>query len=291
MIEIQPFGACLLAAPVDALLAQRRARTTWAGFGTDCPSIYTLDEAIQAVEFFRGDIDVPSELRPLCSLPSEWSSADATEIASAAPDLVLIEVNSPVRIAYGPYSLNRAAMNGRYLVPLADQSRELHLLGNEWYFQGLMAGNTTALRTAAAQLVEVISQQKQLPDWETACDVVREAIPHQRGLAEIVEGLARLRELVNGPVAMVTYTHQYMPDGRPLPWPPDFVELQISAARLLGLPMFEPSRIVHAYGVPRAMREDLIHYQDGFGPVLADALFDFITEVTRADAAQKWIPA
>ncbi|MGE5269594.1 MAG: hypothetical protein ACM3JG_07980, partial [Thiohalocapsa sp.] len=282
MIEIQPFGACLLTAPVGELLVQGRAATTWHRLGTNGPSIYTLDEAIQAAEFFRGDFEVPPELRPLCSLPAKWSPAEAAKTVAATPDLVLIEVNSPVRIAYGQYSLNRAEVNHRYLVPLADQSEELHLISNEWYLQGLMAGNATARVTAAEQLVKVISQQQQIPDWELACDVLRRAVPQQRDLDEIVEGLARLREVVNGPLAMVTYTHQYMPDGRPLPWPPDFVDLQVAAARRLGLTMFEPSKIVRSHGVARAMRDDYIHYQDAFAPVLADALFDFISNVVDA---------
>ncbi len=279
--DVLELGACLLNAPFGNLLKQRLVTATWRKVGlTYSPSVYTLDEAIQAVKFFRGELDVRRELRPLCSLPIDWPEEKVAAGAEMAPDLVLVEVNSPVRICYDFYSLCRAEINSRYLVSLARKSDELHRIGNEWYFHGLMNGNHSVRVAAAEKLVKAIAEDDEFPDAELARSVLLAAVPHQRDFSEIVEGLAALRDLVNGPLALVTYTHQYMPDGRPLPWPPDFVELQMAAADCLGLPIFRPSEIVRLHGVARAMRDDRVHYQDEFVPVLATALFGFITEAT-----------
>ena len=196
-----------------------------------------------------------------------------------APDLALVEVNSPVRICYDSCSLNRSVINSRYLDPLARKSAELDRIRIEWYHHGLMNGNHSARVAAAEKLVKAIAEDEEFPDAELARSVLLDAFPHQRDFSEIVEGLAALRDLVNGPLALVTYTHQYMPDGRPLPWPPDFVDVQLAAAEELGLPVFRPSEIVRPYGISGAMRKDRVHYQDEFVPVLAKALYEFI-EVT-----------
>ena len=56
--------------------------------------------------------------------------------------------------------------------------------------------------------------------------------------------------------SILAEAHGYVRDLRELkdgmPWPPEFVEHQIEAATELGIPYFQPSRVVRQYGVARA---------------------------------------
>lgn len=283
-IEVLGLGACLLWAPLGQLQGDRRITSTWRQLGLGyAVSIYTLDEAIQAVRFFQGALDVPKPLRPLCTLPDQ--PVDGDSWPQMTPDLVLVEINSPVRIGYGPYSLCRAALNEHLLIPLGQRSDEANRAGSQWYNQGLMESNEEIRAMTAEKLIAAASEDAGFPQAELARSVFAETAPHRRDLDEIVEGLAELRDLLGAPLAIVTYTHQYMPDGRPLPWPPDFVDVQEAASERLGLPVFRPSRIVRARGFATAMREDGIHYQEGFVPTLAEPMLAFINETVEPTAA------
>jgi hypothetical protein len=76
-----------------------------------------------------------------------------------------------------------------------------------------------------------------------------------------------------------------MPDGRATEWTPGFNDSVVAAAATLGLPCFEPSRLVQQYGVPIAMREDRLHYAESFEPIVAAALADFMVRSVRGSAA------
>jgi hypothetical protein len=283
-IEVMGLGACLLWAPLGQLHAERRVANTWWRLGlSSSVSAYTLDEAIQAIRFVRGEFDIPRGLRALCALPD--GPDEAASWSPTAPDLVLVEINSPVRIAYGPYSLCRATLNENLLNRLGKKSEEIYLAASRWYAFGLMEDNGEMRAETSEILLDALANEPDFPNAELARSILTETVPHRRDFEEIVAGLATLRALIDAPLAMVTYTHQYMPDGRPLPWPADFVEVQEAAAERLGLPVFRPSRIVRARGFATAMREDGIHYQEAFVPTLAEAMLAFIKETVDPTAA------
>jgi hypothetical protein len=275
-MEILGLGACLLWAPLCDLAKTGRVTDTWSRLGINTPAVYTLDEAIQTIRFFRGEDDVPAELRALCALPPGAPSPGTGRELAMSPQLILVEINSPVRVCYGRHCLNRAAVQNHILAPLAKKAPGLPA---DWYYRGLMNGNRQFQLDCAEKLIAVVKEIDDLPNPELSRSVLREAVPLRRDLDEIIVCLEQLATLLPAPMAIVTYTHEYMPDGRPLPWPPDFVELQISAAERLGLPTFRPSELVQSRGIDGAMREDRVHYQDGFVPLLADELWQFVEKV------------
>jgi hypothetical protein len=295
-IEVLSLGACLLRGPINVLLErhciadgsalqQNHVRGGYRGY------YYTLDEAIQALDFYRGDRQVPKQLRKYCALNPDWEGRAGDVELYGTSDVALVEINSLVRFGYGPYSLSRAEINDEILVPLANMSEELHLLGNDWYY-GVINYKEEAVAASAGKLAAAISDE--FPDAELARAIFREVRPRRRDFKELVEGLALLKDSVGAPLGLVTYTYNYLPDGRAMPWPPNLVEQTVKAARQLDLPVFKPNEVVARYGVQRAVVGPGPHYTEEFYPVLADALFPFITEViehpTRATklAGNRW---
>ena len=275
--EIFDLGACLLSAPLGALTVAGLATRSWNQHSaSSAPSTYTLDEAIQLIRFMRGDFDIPPLFRELCCLDRNVDPSPLKRCFESA-DVVLIEINSPVSIQYGRYSLCRAIVIEGLLGPLSKINRELWQATGTWYNQGLMADNSEVRAETAQRLARAVADD--LPDADLARAVLVDARPRRRDLASLVEGLAELRDFFNIPLGVVTYTHQYMPDGRPMPWPSDFVEQTIAAAEQLSLPIFKPSEVVKSYGADRALMPDRVHYKPEFAAALGEPLLEFVKRI------------
>lgn len=270
------FGACLLSAPVSPLVKDGRVKGSWYRHGKyGGPGVYTLDEALQLVRFMRGELDIPTLFRGICGLsPDENSSALSGCFDTA--EAVLVEINSPVGMLFGRFALSRAQVIGRILNRFKS-TPEMAKASSAWYNQGMMGGNATVLEETALIMAQGMSDD--MPDLDLARAVLLDSRPNHRDLEGLVEGLRQLRDAFKGPLGIVTYTHQYMPDGRPLPWPSDFVEQTIAAAERLDLPVFQPSLHVKSYGASRALMPDRVHYQGEFATALAEPLWEFLQHV------------
>jgi hypothetical protein len=273
-IEIFALGACLLHGPLAAAMREGAAASSFSRFpnGT-IPSVYTIDEALQLVRFLKGERDIPAELRPYCSILPGIDPRVLPGGALDTADVVILEVNSPVRIEYRGYSLSRAEIIDRIFAPIRDISQEIYRAIDVWYTQGLMGADKTLREAGAKVLIPALPDN--MVDVEMARSILSEATSHIRTVDELAEGISALRELIQAPLGMMTYTHQYLPDGRPLPWPPEFVEQQIEAATRLELPYFQPSRVIRKEGVAQALQEDRVHYQDRFQPIMGNVLVEF----------------
>ena len=279
-LEVFSLGACLLSAPITELISSERVRHGWNRCSRNVtPAIYTLDEALQLIRFMRGEMEIPPLFRELCRLsPDEDGLALKPSLETA--DAVLIEINSPVAIRYSRYALCRSQLiscNLSYFKRTPDLART----SNAWYHQGLMAENAKVREETAQMLARAIPED--MPDPDLARAVLVDARPHRRDLDGLVEGLAELRDAFRGPLGVVTYTHQYMPDGRPLPWPTDFVDQTFAAAKRLDLPVFHPSDYVRAHGVAQALMPDRVHYQSEFSATLAEPLWEFTKKLVGVD--------
>lgn len=101
-----------------------------------------------------------------------------------------------------------------------------------------------------------------------------------------LDGLRRLAATIGAPIGVALFAWAYMPDGRPLSWPADFLREMIEATEALGIPAFDPRPLVQAAGVETALAGDQRHYADGFLPVVAKPLIEF----TLATAAGGPVP-
>lgn len=271
-LEVFSFGACLLSAPLTELIKSNRVINSWAQHSkTGVPAVYTLDETLQFLRFMRGEIDIPDWIRALCAMGRGGDNTGLSACFEAA-EAVLIEINSPVAIRYGRFALCRSQLIV-HLLNRFKSTPELAKASNAWYNQGLMAENAAVREETAQRMIQAMSADT--PDFDLASAVLVDSRPHRRDLGGLVEGLAELRDAFKAPLGVVTYTHQYMPDGRPLPWPADFVEQTIAAAERLDLPVFNPSEYVKSYGAGRALMPDRVHYQAQFSAALAEPLWEF----------------
>lgn len=275
-VQLFSIGACLLSAPVNELARSGRVEDSWRTKGIGGPAFYTLDEAIQIIRFMRGELTIPPLFRDLLALHQneDWRPLSACFDTAQA---VLIEVNSPVGIMYSRYALCRARLAERILTPLRAGGGNVAQAAIDWYWQGLMAGNTKVLAESAQTLVRAVRDDMPNPDLQRA--VLVDTRPYRRDVAGLVEGLAMVRDAFRAPIGVITYTHQYMPDGRPLPWPLDFVEQTLAAAKQLNLPVFKPSEFVAQYGAKRALMPDRMHYQPEFTSALADQMWEFVKDI------------
>jgi hypothetical protein len=245
------------------------------------PSAYSIDEAIQLVRFVGGDITIPPELRQFCAIPPAMDPTTVPGGGLKTADVVILEINSPVRMVYRDLCLVRSDIMGRVFEPLRAIGPDIVAVINTWYYRGLLSCEEPARKSASEALASAVPA-----DWENA-ELLRSILLETRGFIrsaqELEQGIAALLGLVEGvPIGVMTYTHQYTPDGRPLPWPPEFVEHQVAAATNLGLPYFQPSRVVEQIGVADALQDDRVHYRDEFQSVMADVLVNFANHVSSA---------
>jgi SAM-dependent methyltransferase len=247
------------------------------------PSVLTIAEATQALRLLRGELDMPAAMRPWCGLDPGVGGSVRTRKAVGGLDFVFLEPNTAIMLSFGDYYLNRFDFYLEVLRPLEALGPEALNAGRAWHNQGILQGNEDVRATAAEHLAPLIQGDDEIASLKRAA--VLEARP-SRADPELI--LAQMREFVSlvlAPVGIVTYVHQYMPDGRATEWTPGFNDSVVAAAATLGLPCFEPSRLVQQYGVPIAMREDRLHYAESFEPIVAAALADFMVRSVRGSAA------
>jgi hypothetical protein len=286
-MEIFGLGACLLHGPLGAAMRRGIASSSFSRIpGGVLPSAYSIDEAIQVVRFVGGDIAIPPELRPFCSIPLAMDPQAVPGGGLKSADVVILEINSQVRLTYRGLCLVRSEIMGRIFEPLRAMRPDIVDAVNKWYYRGLLSCEEPTRQAASEALASCVPNH-----WENA-ELLRSILRETRGFIRDVEGLeqgiAALLGLIEGaPVGIMTYTHQYTPDGRPMPWPPDFVEQQIVAATKLGLPYFQPSRVVEQVGMTQALQADRVHYRDEFQFVMGEVLAEFAHHVSSAAVAAR----
>jgi hypothetical protein len=109
--------------------------------------------------------------------------------------------------------------------------------------------------------------------------IVREATPRHIGGDVLVQGVRRIEALRGRPAGVLTHTQYYMPDGRPISWPPTLHGEIIATCRANGIPVMHPCELVEKHGPKVALKADLIHWHDDFMPVVADAVESFVSRV------------
>lgn len=91
--------------------------------------------------------------------------------------------------------------------------------------------------------------------------------------------LARVRELVGGPMGIVLYNFRYMPTAGRSIGPPVFKDQMKSAASRLNLPGYDPAALVREHGADTAIIENSAHYKPAFHDTVAEALREFISRL------------
>jgi len=230
----------------------------------------------------RGEFDTPKELHRFCEI-KEWLNPDSPNFKPlASAELSVLEPNSPCCTYFGSYALNRATLIRDFLDALAKISAEAHRATSVWLLQGLLGANEQRKREAAEFLVPLLDDR--IEDVDLVRELLLGMYGRKQDFDEFVSSIAEIRDMVPSPMALVVYIHQYLPDGRPLPWPPEHLENTLEAARKLDLPVFNPAEIVASFGVDNAMNEPRTLYREEFAPVVGERLYAFMSEVVASES-------
>ncbi|MGI8839818.1 MAG: hypothetical protein ACR2F8_03390 [Caulobacteraceae bacterium] len=187
--------------------------------------------------------------------------------------MALAEPNTSHEIEFEGYHINRAPV-WNLLAPFRRLGPAARQLSSQWYDKGIVAMNDDARRAAAEGLVPLIADDA--PDRELTAAILRGA---RGGRCDVCDGMGRLAKALETPLGIVTFTWAYMADGRPISWPAEFHGQVLGAARELGLPVFEPHRLVEDAGVAFALKADLRHYTEPFMSIFAGPLIQFAVSV------------
>jgi hypothetical protein len=194
-------------------------------------------------------------------------------------DLVLLEPNSPIDTLFAQYALNRAKLLPLFheLATISDDAKKA---GNVWFGEGLLGCNRNRIREAAEYLVPLLPGH--VEDVELTADLLRGMYGHRRTGEQFIAGIGELKEMLNIPLGLVAYIHRFMPDGRPVPWPTDLLDMTYEASRRLNLPIFDPTAVVKTYGASRAVTKHGTYFEE-FRPVIGEQIFQFCLEMLRRD--------
>jgi hypothetical protein len=283
-VKILPLGGCLLQAPLMTHNRRLYVNTRKIVGRFSYPPLYSFSEIFQFIRAVRGEISVPEPIKQLAGFNKDFqpnpSIGDFADM-----DAVLLEPNTPTDIVYGDYTLNRTAILMKILLPIraAHPDLETAKMTNHWLTKGLLGNDEAAQKALAKTLVGLMP--KTLPFFDILCDVLMSARTRQQ---DVADGLRVLRSMIDRPTGVLTFTFQFMPDGRPVSWPAGFQDEVLSTANALALPVFEPGRLVEKlveqHGAAKVLMPDLRHYSDDFMPVVGRAIADFAATVARSDS-------
>lgn len=272
-LKLLTLGSCNLNIPLSYARDAGAVRFALQEHGIATPVVLTLAEAIQAVSHHLGLRVIPPEMRRYCDVDERDVPPERFKQALASADIVLLEPNTSISVRFRNYYINRTVINNEILKPLEAAGSDIISAGRTWFNQGILRLNDDARLTAARVLVGAIEDEVKEAELKRA--IISEARPLKEGGSCVVDQIRQLHQLLGIPMGVVTYNHQYLPDGRTIPWPPEFVSETINASKVLDLPLMEPSKIVQAHGVANAMKPDRVHYKPEFEPIMGQAFCDF----------------
>lgn len=262
MIFVRPIGSCRLFTPL------KRVRGIF-GFRLETIRDYgfthTSSEALQALRFIRGEIDLPSELLPLIARAPDTKGLFADPVTSQ-PDIYVIEISSVKQMRIGEWNLQLNYLTRHFADFFADSkrkktynklSRPNHLVErNEW------------LATQPAYLALAREDQELLSAIEI----------HMQDEDEIIADLEAILERADGtPVVIQTHVDAKSLDGAPLKTRRAVMQTVTNAAGFFELPLFDPSPFMYEVGQNVAMEKqgrDLTHFAPAFAEQLGTALFE-----------------
>jgi hypothetical protein len=196
-------------------------------------------------------------------------------------DVILVEACSDVEIVFREVVVNRLRLVDSIVQPLealakATGDKALGTAARQWYYDGLIKASPRRSEYASHLLRHMPRDSEQ---DELLRAIVREAAPRRISMETLLEGLERIEGLLGKPAGVLTHTQNYMPDGRPLSWPPTFHRDLMETCRKNQIPLMHPCELVEKHGAKVALKADLVHWHDDFMPVVGEAIAEFAMRI------------
>lgn len=276
-LRILPYCGCQLGSALSPLANDGTLSISTDAIGIMKYATYTTSEMLQQIRFVRGEIEVPQFLRYYCYLP-ETLPAGAPEMRKIEEaDIVLIEPNTTLDIFFGPYALHRSAILIAILNKLKDVNSDANAAINAWFYKGIWGRDRKVQREAATVLIPLLTGRVDNP--ALARQLLLECRGEEQDFDHYLRGMSELADIVHLPLGLVSFVYQFLPDGRPLGWPADFIENTFKAAQALNIPVFDSASLVLRHGISTALDSEQRLYRPEFTPVAGKAVLQFCHSV------------
>lgn len=283
-MRVLSLGACQLTAPINSLVRDAKIQDSWILSRKATVTCYCVGDALQVLRLSRGQMNLDEGMRYFFGLAGSAEEAVGNAQLDDA-DIALIDCNTPVAMCVDGIFINRSAITREIYQPLAAANPELGKAYDIWWHKGIFGGDEELKRSAAMALIP--SLQGVVKNHEVAATILLEMRAVRQSQDELNRSLDELRGELAMPFGMVTSIYRYLPDGRPIGWPPRHLEMTKSAASELGIPIFDTVSLVQRHGVTSAMNEDLTNYRQDFLPKVGDAFLAFMNEVLDGTIRRK----
>lgn len=273
MLQVLPFGGCMLASALAEPQQRKEAITTYYAMRHSWPVCYTVQEALRTVEFYRGKRSIPQSLRPLCNLPNDFDAKSELAKQFENFEVVLFEPNSYSFLLFEDVPITRSLVDTLIVTPLKAAGGNIADAAATWFNNGLLAGEEEIQVEAAQSLLPELEGRVENPN------LISKVLVHARSVTpsfeEFVSAATNLKNTLDKPFGIVTFTFQYLPNGRPITWPPDFAQTTFELAKRLGVPCFHPADVVRKHGARVALQDNLRFYRKEFEPIIGSELLRF----------------
>ena len=277
MSRIRPitFGGCLLNNLVSILHQEGRVDGLFREIGFKrTPFTISAASAAQLCDFLTGSIVSPEHVRKFCYLDASHVPTGAQTKIAATADFATVEMSTSVDITYDGFIVNTNRFQ-QYILPELDTLGIHHRMVAKWR-SSLINENEADRAKYAAEILAVLPRQ---PQYEWIADLVGRTSSRRLTVDEMVEHIARIRDVLRVPLAMVHHNFRFMPDGRPISWPAELKDQSIEVAKRLGAFEHDFAPFVAEHGAKRVLADDFRHWNVDFYPQIANHLYGFFCKV------------
>jgi len=250
-LSVTPIGTCRINNPLRQAQSKYPISLNTAGiYGFT----HTSDEAIQQLRFLQGDKVFQDQVRPIVFRPEAGHGGAAESWRPS--DLQIVEISSAKKITSGQDSV---------------QINYLYRHFADFYSSGARTQRFWSLvkRQARAELADYLQTE---PSYQmmTAQDraLLTSLRMEQQDFASIKADMAEMVERVGRDTLLfVTHVNARTPDGSTIPPREKVIHWVKLAAEQLGVPCFDPTGAMDAFGQERALEHgglDLTHFTQAF---------------------------
>ena len=272
-IRLLTFGGCGLNNMVATLSRSKETAMMYAEMGfRNTPFALSSPASVQLLDFVTLRRVVPAFVRRLCyGDPKHVPNEKQAQVAATA-DIVVVEMSTPIEYLYDDFVLNINRFEEVMLPALKDYDIPPKLV-SRW--RSALLKNFDDKRTElAAQLLEMMPELPEKDAWIRAFL----AHTHSRYVTSdrMVEDLDEIRARSGVQLALIHHNFQYMPDGRPVSWPPEFKGLSLDVAKRLQAPALDFAPFVQEHGTSRVMASDNRHWNPDFYEKISEHFLKFL---------------
>ena len=286
MINFAPFGGCGLHNPVGSLRRLKVADSVFGQMGfQNSPFSLSANANLQLLDFVTGNLDIPECIRRLTYADRSHRPSDAQGAAIHDSDIVLVEMSTPIEYLFDSHLLNINLFEEVMLQELASLAAHKKLISS--WRSSLLKGREDVRAETAAQLYQLVPHATE--QQENLARFIRDTRTRILDANEMTNALGELRDRLGKPMGLVLHNFQFMPDGRPVSWPPEFKAQSAEVAKRLDMPNLDFAEFVGRHGVGRVMAADRRHWEPRFYPRIAEHLYDFAASVLGRSSMREQI--